>query len=79
MQNHLHKNFPDNPIFHKYLGRIYIKKGNYHTASKYFLEIKKKYEQKVMGYSDVLLREASYYLGVNYMKKNEIDLAKDFI
>ncbi len=58
------------------MGRIYIKKGNYHTASKYFLEIKKKYEKNILGYSDVLMREASYYLGVNYMNKNEIDLAK---
>ena len=72
----LHNKFPDNPIFHKYLGRIYIKKGNYHTASKYFLEIKNKYEDSVLGYSDVLMREASYYLGVNYMNKNEIESAK---
>lgn len=72
----LHNKYPDNPIFHKYLGRIYVKKGNYHTASLYFLEIKKKYEEKVLGYTDVLMREASYYLGVNYMNKNEIELAK---
>jgi TolA-binding protein len=58
------------------LGRIYIKKGNYHTASKYFLEIKNKYEDGVLGYSDVLMREASYYLGVNFMNKNNIDSAK---
>lgn len=73
----LHNRFPDNPIFHKYMGRIYIKKGNYTTASKYFLEIKDKCEKKLLGYNDLLLREATYYLGVNYLSKNKIDLARD--
>ncbi len=73
----LYNRFPDNPIFHKYMGRIYIKKGNYTTASKYFLEIKDKCEKKLLGYNDLLLREATYYLGVNYQSKNQIDLARE--
>lgn len=30
----------------------------------------------MLGYNSVLLREAEYYLGVNYMRKNEIDSAR---
>ena len=73
----LHNRFPDNPIFHKYMGRIYIKKGNYTEASKYFLEIKDKCEKKLLGYNDLLLRESTYYLGVNYMSKNNIKSAQE--
>ena len=73
----LHKQFPDNPIFHKYMGRIFIKKGNYVAASKYFLEIKDKCEKKLLGYNDLLLRESTYYLGVHYMSKNDIESAKE--
>lgn len=69
----LHYLFPDNPIFEKYLGRIFIKKNNYNEAAKYFYNIKQKCENNFPGYNDNLLREASYYLGVNYLRHNKID------
>ncbi len=72
----LHEQFPDNPTFQKYVGRIYVKKGDYATASNYFGDIKNKSYKKMPGYNEVLLREAEYYLGVNYMRKNKIDEAK---
>ena len=71
----LHENFPDNPTFQKYVGRIYVKKGDYATASNYFGDIKDKANRNMPGYNEVLLREAEYYLGVNYMRKNKIDSA----
>jgi len=64
----LHEKFPDNPIFQKYVGRIFVKMGNYNKASVYFKDIKQKAEQNYAGYNDLLLREASYYLGVEYIK-----------
>lgn len=72
----LHEKFPDNPIFQKYVGRIFVKMGNYNKASVYFKDIKQKAEQNYAGYNDLLLREASYYLGVDYMRQNKIDSAK---
>jgi hypothetical protein len=72
----LHEKFPDNPVFHKYLGRIFVKKGNYKEASIYFRDIKKKCEEELPGYNNYLLRESAYYLGVNYMQQDEIDSAK---
>lgn len=72
----LHEKFPDNPTFQKYVGRIYVKRGDYKTASKYFGDVRKKCNANMPGYNEVLLREAEYYLGVNYMRKNVIDSAK---
>ena len=71
----LHNSFPDNPVFHKYLGRIFIKKGNYKKASFFFSDIKQKCENNLPGYNEHLLRESSYYLGVNFMQQNQIDSA----
>ena len=72
----LHSKFPDNPVFHKYLGRIYVKKGNYKKAAQYFSDIEKKCERNFPGYSKFLNRESSYYLGVNYLNNDQVDSAK---
>ncbi len=72
----LNEKFPDNPLFEKYLGRIFVKKGDYKQASLYFFDIKRKCENNFPGYSEKLLREASYYLGVNYLQQNEIDSSR---
>ncbi|MCB9219123.1 MAG: tetratricopeptide repeat protein [Ignavibacteriales bacterium] len=72
----LHNQFPDNPIFQKYVGRIFVKKGNYENASVIFSDIKNKCDSSLPGYNNMLLRESTYYLGVNYMQKNKIDLAE---
>lgn len=72
----LNSRFPDNPIFQKYVGRIFVKKGDYTKASVIFENIKRKSESKMMGYDDNLLRESNYYLGVYQLGKNKIELAK---
>ncbi len=72
----LSKMFPNNPIFEKYVGRIYIKKNDYTQASKIFKSMMDKNENKLLGYNKSVLREASYYVAVEQMRKNQIDLAK---
>jgi tetratricopeptide (TPR) repeat protein len=69
--------FPDNPIFQKYYGRIFIKKNDYEKASNVFGDIKTKSLNKMPGYNNMILREAEYYLGVNFMRKNKIDSAEN--
>lgn len=73
----LNDQFPDNPVFEKYLGRIFVKKGDYAKASLYFKDIEEKGEKKKLGYTPILMREASYYLGVDNMRKNQIESAKN--
>jgi len=72
----LNKQFPDNPIFQKYVGRIFVKKSNYTKACEIFENIKGKCDSNMNGYNDLLLRESNYYLGVNYMQKNLLDSAQ---
>ena len=69
----LHNKFPDNPIFQKYVGRSYIKKGNYSRASEFFGDIKNKCENDFPGYNQLLHRESEYYLGVHYLKIDSVN------
>ncbi|MBK8945204.1 MAG: hypothetical protein IPM32_08025 [Ignavibacteriae bacterium] len=72
----LTKMFPNNPIFEKYLGRIFIKKNDYTKGSRIFQSIIDKHDKKITGYNKKAVREASYYVGVEQMRRNQIDLAK---
>lgn len=72
----LTKLFPNNPIFEKYLGRIYIKKDDYKNGSLIFQDIIDKCEKKLVGYNKSALREASYYVAVEQMRRNQIELAE---
>jgi len=71
----LTQEFPDNPLFKRYLGRINVKKGDYFTASSIFSDIFTRSNKKHTGYSDFIRREAAYYLGVNKKLNGEIDSA----
>lgn len=72
----LTKLFPNNPIFEKYLGRIYIKKDDYKNGSMIFQDMIEKCEKKLVGYNKSVLREASYYVAVEQMRRNQIELAE---
>jgi tetratricopeptide (TPR) repeat protein len=74
----LTKQFPNNPIFEKYYGRIYIKKNDYITGSKIFQDIVDKYNSKLPGYNDNALRESSYYVAVQKLRDNQVDDAKKY-
>ncbi len=75
----LHEEFPDNPVFHRWLGRIAVKKGNYFSASEIFHEILNKAELNMYGYSTPRVkREAAYYIGVHHRNMNELDSAKNY-
>jgi tetratricopeptide (TPR) repeat protein len=75
----LHEEFPDNPVFQRWLGRIAVKKGNYFLASEIFNEILNKAEPGFYGYSTPRVkREAAYYIGVHHRNMNELDSAKHY-
>ena len=63
----LHARFPNNPIFHKYVGRCYASLGNWEACATAFKEILERVEHKNRGYDRLLEREARYYLGVQEM------------
>ncbi|MCU7492267.1 MAG: tetratricopeptide repeat protein [Bacteroidota bacterium] len=60
--------YPDNPLFERYQGRINIRKGSLFTADSIFSDVYRKYQQKFPGYNEQSRREATYYLG--YYRRN---------
>ncbi|MBU0473860.1 MAG: tetratricopeptide repeat protein [Bacteroidetes bacterium] len=72
------KEFPDNPRFQSYLGRINIRRNDYSKATEIFLDIIEKYDLGYTGYSDRIKREALYYVGVNYKQMNNFTLAEKY-
>lgn len=69
----LHKLYPMNPIFHRYLGRTYVRYGDYESASKVFKEVFERSKKNLPGYNKNALREASYYIGMNYRLEGRYD------
>jgi tetratricopeptide (TPR) repeat protein len=77
--NMLVLDFPNNPIFEKWKGRISIKKGDYYSGSQIFSSVMSKAEKNLSGYNtSKTKREASYYIGLQYRNLNQLDSAKYF-
>ncbi|MEP0860514.1 MAG: tetratricopeptide repeat protein [Ignavibacterium sp.] len=72
--------FPDNPTFQRWLGRIYVRQGKMQLADSLFKDVLRKAEENFYGYNfPVALREANYYVGYNYKLNNELDSAKIYL
>jgi tetratricopeptide (TPR) repeat protein len=72
----LYKDFPDNPVFQRWQGRIAAKRGDYVAASQIFSNILWKGENKYTGYNAKnVTREALYYVGVQYKNNHNNDSA----
>lgn len=77
--NMLVGDFPNNPIFEKWLGRISIKRGDYYSGSKIFTSVMSKAQKNLPGYNtQKTKREASYYIGLQYRNIGQLDSAKYF-
>lgn len=70
------REFPDNPIFQRHLGRINVKLGRLDSARNIFTDIYRKCESGLEGYNKTAKREAAYYTGLYYRNyKNDLDSA----
>ena len=68
------KEFPDNPVFQRWKGRIAAKKGDYFTASLVFQNVIDKDKSGYAGYSvPKTKREADYYVAFQYFNTNKLD------
>lgn len=73
----LQVDFPDNPVFEKWRGRIAVRRGDYFLADSVFRNVLSKAEKKLFGYSTpATLREAFYYVGNNLKNNGQLDSAK---
>jgi tetratricopeptide (TPR) repeat protein len=76
----LFDDFPDNPTFERWLGRIYVRQGKMNLADSLFKDVLRKADENFYGYNfPVCLREANYYVGYNYKLNNDLDSAKIYL
>jgi tetratricopeptide (TPR) repeat protein len=59
----LHEKYPENSMFHRYLGRCLVSTGYLGEANDIFIDIIKRYAQNHSGYDKYDAREAFYYIG----------------
>lgn len=67
--------FPDNPQFERYEGRINVRQGDMTKALKVFHDVYDKCNKKQFGYGQNTRREAAYYLGYYMKLKDDVDSA----
>ncbi len=63
----LNARFPNNMLFHKYLGRCYVVTNNWDMASSVWQTISERCKSGQRGYGTSTEREAEYYLGMHQM------------
>ena len=69
--------FPDNPSFEKWRGRIAVRRGDYQLVDSIFSSILKKADENYLGYNTPgTVREAAYYIGTNLRNNGYLDSAK---
>lgn len=65
--------FPDNPNFERWMGRIAVRKGEGERYHKIFSTVLEKCQQKKRGYNKTVEREANYYVGLFFKSINNPD------
>ena len=71
----LHARFPDNMLFHRYVGRALVSMGNWEEATEVFNEIRARAEAGQRGYGPAIEREAVYYIATNHMQAHRYEEA----
>lgn len=71
----LHTRFPNNMLFHKYLGRCYVSLGQWPKVQEVFADISDKARKGQRGYGPSTERESEYYLGVYEMSVQNYEKA----
>ena len=76
----LTEEFPENPVFQKYLGNSYVGQGKWTEALSVWKSIIEKTDSSKPGYSSVFLkRESNYYTALCFLKLNRIIEAEPFV
>lgn len=69
--------FPDNPVFQRWRGRIAVRRGDWQLADSLFRDVIHKAEGDLPGYNiPSSLREAAYYVGYRARDLGKVDVAK---
>jgi tetratricopeptide (TPR) repeat protein len=71
----LHARYPNNVLFHRYVGRVYAALADWGHTAQAFGEIAESVRSKKPGYDAAVEREARYYLGLRGMMELRYDEA----
>ena len=66
LAEYVHKQFPNNPYFHRFYARLLYSKGKYTELESVCLEILKRIEKGQIGYEENSGRYASFFLASKY-------------
>ncbi|MFA6570080.1 MAG: tetratricopeptide repeat protein [Bacteroidota bacterium] len=75
----LYKIYPNNPYFHRYLGRSYVAMGMRDKWEAVWREILNRCISKQLGYDRITSREALYYVGTGLMYRNDLENALKYL
>jgi tetratricopeptide (TPR) repeat protein len=75
----LHAKYPNNSMFHRYVGRCLVSSGYLSEANDVFAEIEKRCSNKQLGYDTYDAREACYYLGKFEFMAKRFDAALQYL
>jgi tetratricopeptide (TPR) repeat protein len=75
----LHAKYPNNSMFHRYVGRCLVSTGYIGEAKDVFVEIEKRCSKKQLGYDKYDAREAYYYLGKFDFMDGRFDTALKYL
>lgn len=75
----LFSSFPNNPYFHRYLGRCYVVLGNLDKWEETWRQILLRYIDHQPGYDAMTAREALYYIGYALMNRGKYELAIKYL
>ncbi len=75
----LHNMFPNNVIFHKYVGRCYVTLAKWNEAHRIFSKILDNVKSKKIGYDLIAEREANYYIGQAEMNLGTYENALQYL
>ncbi len=78
LASELHKKYPMNPYFHRYLGRLYVKKSDLGAWERTWREMLVRYMDRVPGYEISTAREALYYIGYALFNKASYSKASKY-
>lgn len=74
----LNEQFPNNPTFERWRGRIAVRRGDSYESFRIFGSVLNKVKSGFTGYNKKAEREANYYLGLHYKNSNAPDSAKKY-
>ena len=75
----LHAKYPNNSMFHRYVGRCLVSTGYLGEAKDIFVDIEKRCSKKQLGYDTYDAREACYYLGKFDFMAGRFDAALNYL